>query len=1118
MRIRNVLFISATMMFAFNFTRPVHADSADTATIAIIADKASNLDRSPLVSLLEAQLSQTQSVKLLERAAIDKVLEEQRLSAAGLLDRSTTIKIGKLLRADAFIILSLENHSQDANDLIRVRLAETAHGLRLLDYFEQLNSMNPLEAVARIIQKTQSVLEKINQPDTKLIPVGIVDIHRVQLGEQYKMLERTLPVMLSVRLSREPQIIMLEREDLKVLFDEKLMTEGEGTKFWNSAVLIEGYLQPNNGHLEIHIQLKQADGHEIMSLNIPFEPNEPSKATARAANEIIQKLQNSPPIAQWKPELEAAEFYKQGQMLAVHGRYEDALPIFETAHALQTQNVYYTGALFERLWEIRRNIESRNKISGVARTLNSDVPSVCPYTDMELAELVSILVHQIRDGFNRSLLSALDLNNTFAKSLGNDFVSLGYFSSSVSADTEKIKLINQENRRIWCETFTAALKKQLIRIDYPQLNNLIQARLVWISSCNPKELLNNLKKAFTEFVLPPEMGGEIKSANERESLFRNAYQFIYALPDFNYESTHLKGVSKEFLRLWQQYIESMADIENPYLNREINLLIAKGIPSLMDDTEKSQTQNESIQKANELLNKLTNSNNILTSEHKLEIIHNISPLLRVGNFPIKYIGSFDERRLIWEKIFEFLIKQKDIDCLIVIGAYAPFSSGELLSHPDINLRRYQFLNEIIKLIQTHEGDIKITNALARLKDIQAEIKQSYPDLKSSATNPNIPITMLLKKENGLQLFQPALSTIVQDKMLWIAMVSRGGSGVTDDQGNVNWTVNVGLAGIDLEQKRTTTLWQTKYLSPNPVRMLTGLLVNEKASYLSLLGGGIVEFPGSTTNERAYLSNPKVFTQEDGLPSFMVTSIAQNARKLWVAYGDRYQESGLVLYDPKTEQWETVFCSTMKENSPFNAGVPYQINSMAFIKPEMIYFAVSGIEQSGLWKIDINTQELKYIRHISGELSKDTEGNFWLTSTSYLYRIDSDKEEMTLIIRDALTTLNRYRQKRELLFGLKEDMFLPESFLSKVSLQTYQISGSLDLSTGTIYKNKLWARYGKSQILIVEKGKSFEDAQIIDNNILDGGPVLKFVSTPYGLVGIGEGTVGLIDTESMEKSD
>ena len=42
------------------------------------------------------------------------------------------------------------------------------------------------------------------------------------------------------------------------------------------------------------------------------------------------------------------------------------------------------------------------------------------------------------------------------------------------------------------------------------------------------------------------------------------------------------------------------------------------------------------------------------------------------------------------------------------------------------------------------------------------------------------------------------------------------------------------------------------------------------------------------------------------------------------------------------------------------------------------------------------------------------------------------------------------------------------------------------------------------------------SKIIDNNILSGGKVLQFVSTRYGLVAIGEGTVGLIETNNYEK--
>ena len=96
-------------------------------------------------------------------------------------------------------------------------------------------------------------------------------------------------------------------------------------------------------------------------------------------------------------------------------------------------------------------------------------------------------------------------------------------------------------------------------------------------------------------------------------------------------------------------------------------------------------------------------------------------------------------------------------------------------------------------------------------------------------------------------------------------------------------------------------------------------------------------------------------------------------------------------------------------------------------------------------------------------------------------------------------------------GLDEDLFLPEAFLKKVNEGTLRTEGNIDLSTGTIHKNKLWSRYGKYKIIIAEKGCNFEDAKIIDNNILNGKPVYKFVSTPYGLVGIGDGIVGLIET-------
>jgi hypothetical protein len=92
---------------------------------------------------------------------------------------------------DAFLLLSTENgkdEKKDEKELLRVQLVETAHGLCLLHSFEEVDTAKLEETVERIIQKLTGIVPKIIQPLGKAIPVGIVDVHRVQLGERYPRL------------------------------------------------------------------------------------------------------------------------------------------------------------------------------------------------------------------------------------------------------------------------------------------------------------------------------------------------------------------------------------------------------------------------------------------------------------------------------------------------------------------------------------------------------------------------------------------------------------------------------------------------------------------------------------------------------------------------------------------------------------------------------------------------------------------------------------------------------------------------------------------------------------------------------------------------------------------
>jgi hypothetical protein len=214
-------------------------------TVAVLAETEADSGLSALASTLEVRLSQDESIRLLERTEVQRILQEQRVAIAGLSDPLTVTKTGRLLRAKAIVFLTAEQGSEQAkNQLVRVRVAETAHGLRLWEGYEAMEDASRVEAAAeRIAQKTRAAIGKISQASGPAVPVGIVDIRRVQLPEKYEPLARVLPGLLSARLGKEPRIIMLERESLGTLLREKQFTEGEDSAFWNSAILIDGVLR-----------------------------------------------------------------------------------------------------------------------------------------------------------------------------------------------------------------------------------------------------------------------------------------------------------------------------------------------------------------------------------------------------------------------------------------------------------------------------------------------------------------------------------------------------------------------------------------------------------------------------------------------------------------------------------------------------------------------------------------------------------------------------------------------------------------------------------------------------------------------------------------------------------
>ena len=73
------------------------ARAADLVRLAILPGEGERAPSERVIAQLEVALSQEKDVALLERAEVRKVLREQKLSASGLTDPATAVRLGKML-------------------------------------------------------------------------------------------------------------------------------------------------------------------------------------------------------------------------------------------------------------------------------------------------------------------------------------------------------------------------------------------------------------------------------------------------------------------------------------------------------------------------------------------------------------------------------------------------------------------------------------------------------------------------------------------------------------------------------------------------------------------------------------------------------------------------------------------------------------------------------------------------------------------------------------------------------------------------------------------------------------------------------------------------------------
>jgi hypothetical protein len=132
---------------------------AAATRVAVIGDKGKSTLADFVVPTIEAGLSKESQVTLVERALINKVLAEQQLSAAGLMEPGKAIQVGQILGVDMFLIVDappppalFEAAKESMRPTCRIRAVEARTGIILCSCMQlQETLLTDLSGVTSLI-------------------------------------------------------------------------------------------------------------------------------------------------------------------------------------------------------------------------------------------------------------------------------------------------------------------------------------------------------------------------------------------------------------------------------------------------------------------------------------------------------------------------------------------------------------------------------------------------------------------------------------------------------------------------------------------------------------------------------------------------------------------------------------------------------------------------------------------------------------------------------------------------------------------------------------------------------------------------------------------------------
>ena len=283
--------------------------------VAVICRDGGGVKGDEVEGVLTAALSGSKEFGLVERGAVRKVLDEQKLQA--LSDTAGAVKIGQLTGAD--LLVFCEGIKDSKPPALRMRAVETVSGVVLMDVLVEVGALTGKPEV--LVKEVEGAVRKVGVPVAERKVVGVIGVSSEELNASLDSLAASLGVLLRVDLARSPNVVVLEREQLQHLTAEKGLS-GMEVKLRGSTRLVEVKLKKSQeagkkDEIEATVRITEMAGGKTQTVKLEL-PGKDIAALRKQLNTEVLKAIDAPLLGEAGTDVsaEAAVFRQRALMLA----------------------------------------------------------------------------------------------------------------------------------------------------------------------------------------------------------------------------------------------------------------------------------------------------------------------------------------------------------------------------------------------------------------------------------------------------------------------------------------------------------------------------------------------------------------------------------------------------------------------------------------------------------------------------------------------------------------------------------------------------------------------------------------------------------------------------------